>query len=310
MEMLLKRESFCEGCQSDHPPYPCMVFDDEFELVFETHHETLLRSQLNDLHTRIIRELHELPVSSRDYPEWSAGCTYYSRDGFMPGYSAVPKRILFIGRESRWSYPNTLEPKEITSDIIKNTYVRFLQDNTSLFEQRMVSIAAQFLAPERFSSYNDIIWENWSTVRNAVINGEISFAYLELSKFANCNDDPSVDWMLMNQYAKFDATYSFGKKQIELLKPDIIITANLMEEFYESLQVMLGSQLVEFNSDDETMNRNVASVRDPDLLIRKVQSPWDSSRFIPVLDVWHFTARKQNSVYFDPIKDALAKWEL
>lgn len=75
MKMILKRESFCEGCQSDHPPYPCMVFDDEFELVFETHHETLLRSQINDLHTRIIRELHELPVSSRDYPEPSAGCT-------------------------------------------------------------------------------------------------------------------------------------------------------------------------------------------------------------------------------------------
>jgi len=310
MEMILKRESFCEGCQSDHPPYPCMVFDDEFELVFENHHETLLRSQINDLHTRIIRELHELPISSRDYPEWSAGCTYYSRDGFMPGYSAAPKKILFIGRESRWSYPNTLDPKKITSDIVKNTYVRFLQDKTSLFEQRMVSIAAQFLVPDKFTSYENIIWENWTSVRNAVIDGEIAFAYLELSKFANCNDDSSVDWMLMNQYANFDATYSFGKQQIELLKPDIIITANLMKDFSESLQVMLGSHLVEFDSGDDFAKRNSNSIRDPDLLIRKVQSPWDSSRFIPVLDVWHFTARKQNSVYFDPIKNALAKCEL
>jgi hypothetical protein len=310
MEMVLKRESFCEGCQKDRPSFPCMVFDNEFESVFEIHNETVLRSQLNDLHTRIIRELHETPVTSKDFPEQGAGCTYYSRDGFMPGYTKAAKRILFIGRESRWSYPNTLDPKEIISDIIKNTYVRFLQDKTSLFEQRMLSIAAQLLAPNKYSSYNDIIWKNWSSVRNAVISGEIAFAYLELSKFGNCNDDPSVDRELMNQFADFDAIHSFGKQQIELLKPDVIITTNLMGEFYEPLQVMLGSHLVEFYSANEILNRNTTTICEPNLTIRKVQSPWDSSRFVPVLDVWHFTARKQNSDYFDPIKSALTKGEL
>ncbi|HPY45772.1 MAG TPA: hypothetical protein PLD69_02555 [Sphaerochaeta sp.] len=308
--MVLQRHAICEGCQKDFSSYPCMVFDDEFESIFEDQNETLLRSQLNDLHTRIIRELYDVPVTSRDYPEPWSGCAYYTRDGFMPGYSTAPKRILFIARESRWSDPDTLDPKELRSDVIKNTYMRFREDKTRLFERRMVSIAAQFLSLGKFSSYDEMINDNWSSVRNAVKKGEITFAYLELSKFANCNESSSVDWLLMNRYADFDATYSFGKQQIELLKPDIIITTNLMKQFSKSLQVMLGSELVEFDLNNEINKGSSTSRWNPNLTIKKVQAPWDSSQFIPVLDMWHFSARKKHAVFFDSIKNVLIKWNL
>lgn len=296
MGAILKRESFCTGCKKGKTPYPCMVFNEALEEKFRMHGEESFRAKLNDLHTRIIGELYDVLALSRDDTVPSAGCTYYTRDGFMPGYTKVSKRVLFIGRESRWSKPNPLDPENNPSDIIQNTHYRLEADKTFQIERRMIAVAAQILSPGVYFSYDDIVKKNWPFVRQAALNGEISFAYLELSKFSNCNDDSNVDWQLMNQYAEFDAIHLFGKQQIELLQPDIIVTMNMKRYFFHPLQVMLGSN---FTAVDEEITQDIVPS------IWKVKAPWDPSRSIPVLDMWHFSSRKPNNTFFDPIQNAL-----
>jgi hypothetical protein len=297
MNKVLQRENYCSRCRQDAPPYLCMVFDEELEQEFERHGETALRSKLNDLHMRIIGALYDLPVTSRDNPKPSAGCTQYTRDGFMPGYTKAAKRVLFIARESRYSNPYTLDPKESPSDIIKNTYMRFKRNKAFTFETRMLAVAAQLLAPVgTYGSYEEIFHGRWPAMREAVVEGAISFGYLELSKFANTNYYSNIDMKLMNTYAQFDATHEFGRQQIELLKPDIIVTMNLVRYFPDALRVMVGSEVV-------PCDEHAAANRVPALW--SIQAPWDSSLRLPLLDLWHFSARKRKAEYFEPVLRAM-----
>lgn len=282
-----------------------MSLDNDFEKAFALHGETGLRTKTLRLHEDAISSLYDVPVTSHDYPEDYAGCTYYTRDGFMPGYTKMKRKVLFIGKESRWSAPNSLDPMQNASDIIKNTHSRFHQDTTTLFEQRMIAIATLFQTIDRYSSYDELIWENWSEVRKSVTDGTTAFAYLELSKFANCNDTHQVDKKLMNQWKDFDLNHHIGRQQIEMLQPDFIVTLNLIKTFYSSLVAMLDTEIVALEAGDFGKAPEKAPYHDPDLTMMKVRAPWDHSICIPLFDVWHFSAPKANTAFFDPIRRAL-----
>lgn len=149
----------------------------------------------------------------------------FTLDGAFPGYASAFPKILFIGRESRFAPTGD----RISSDLV---WFKTLSSDDGLgsYWRRIISMvymiqAGGKCAPEQLPDARDILAQMKAT-------DNYGFAIMNISKYLNTADDSGTsNFTLINQFLKDSELdkRNFIREEIELLEPDIIITANLWD---------------------------------------------------------------------------------
>ncbi len=215
----------------------------------------------------------------------------FTLDGAFPGYASAFPKILFIGRESRFA-PNG---DRISSDL---AWFKTLSPDDGLgsYWRRIISMvyliqAGGQCAPEQLPDARDILAQMKAT-------GNYGFAIMNISKYLNTADDSGTsNFKLINQFLE-DSDLdrrNFIRDEIELLEPDIIITANLwgckIDKTYLNLVFPprdMSTPIID--------NNNKACL----------QNLRFNGRTIKRLDTYHFsTPGNDQELFYDPIAELL-----
>jgi hypothetical protein len=164
--------------------------------------------------------------------------------------------------------------------------------NRHAFFSRMMYITYGAIQGNCEKPYGDLPWAS-DTAQTFGTPQDISFAFMELSKYSNEGEDANAHYNteLMKQFLEdfcLDNT-RFMRKEIELLNPDIIIKMNLWSCGIEAAliekalgavsQICGGSYLPHATLSMLTMG----------------------SRQIPLIDMYHFSSRKSHKeAFYDP----------
>lgn len=203
------------------------------------------------------------------------------RDGFYPNYTNQKIKILFIGRESIGpggdNYIKVLhECYTKTFKIGRRSLARYS------FHKRMLRIAYGII--HNLMSWEDIPYVNEIGKKFGLSDG-ISFAFMNLSKIANSSDK----WQTCHKRITHSIEMSCKnnrnliKEEIELLSPDIIISANI-GNYLEKILDTGGGDFWE----DSKVNKHTFKIGSKDVL-------W--------MDTYHFSAFKKKDYedFYKPI---------
>jgi hypothetical protein len=235
-----------------------------------------------------VSELDTLQQLSKLFQEWHFSIDKDPNelvfDGFYPYYFSQKTRILFIGRESLgltgFNYIEEL------CYAYWNKKIGRQHINSNFFHKRMIYIAYGInnnMIPWQEIPMADLIVDNF-----AKPNG-LSFAFMNISKTSNENDDWSADWNLINQsFNSSTKQKNFIKEQIKILNPNIIISMNLGEKIYS------------FGDIRELEQRDQISAYELKM----------DEKEILVLNTFHFTAPKKDDVndFYEPICEMVKKY--
>lgn len=195
---------------------------DEQSIVYEKENEK--KSQLDNLMSDwkdVIKTKEQIIFP--DTGTYYDAIEYFYSDGFYPGYFSAKKKILFIGREARYASGNDRVQKDL--EWFKNDSL-----TGSNYWRRLFYIAYGIehdgkISFENIPNANDI---STSMLENKSFN----FAIMNVSKYSNDQEDgATANFQLINQFLK-DSDLdkrNFVREEIEMLDPDIIITANLWD---------------------------------------------------------------------------------
>lgn len=212
----------------------------------------------------------------------------FVRDGFYPGYSAQPIRVLFVGRESLSTWGNYTE----------RMYEMYLanQIGSATLDQYQFHALLFYVAYGFNHGFPD--WENIPPASELAQRMEdpktgVSFGLINLSKFSNWNQtDWSADWNLIEKSIEVarDADGSILTKEIGILDPHVICSMNFaayLEDIAEH------SDLVPFPAELEAVSKNV-----------KLYRMAFAGKTYPVLDMWHFSApgKSWKNDYYEPLR--------
>lgn len=204
-------------------------------------------------------------------------------DGFYPGYLKQNLKLLFIGREGReissFNYISMLYKA------IKNNYIDKRHINQYSFHRRMLYLAYAFQNSEMDFlkvPVADLITPDFGTEK-------VSYAFMNLSKFSNEGEDSSkADWELINKSVELSTSNkNFISKEVELLKPKVIITMNLPDYLHHFGMLTL------FEKKEE---------------VHIYQLEIDKNKYL-LLDTFHFSAVKnEKTFFFDSIVKAINEY--
>lgn len=147
-------------------------------------------------------------------------------DGFYPYYFSKKPRILFVAKESTgmlgFAYTDTL------FDCYRNEKrIGEKNINQYRFHARMMYMAYGILNKES-------TFEEFQSTPPASKIGDtfgtedgVSFAFMNISKSSNKNGTYADEKLIANSYARGK---EFIKREIELLEPDVIISANVTDK--------------------------------------------------------------------------------
>ena len=130
----------------------------------------------------------------KEYPPES----FFANDGFFPGYFEQKRKVLFIGRETRW----------ISGLDFRNTSYEFFEKenvNGNTF-WRNVLYMLYGIQKEGKAAFEEVPYAN-DIAKNMVKTNDFGFAVMQLSKYSNDSDEGAT-------------------RNVE---PDVIITANLWD---------------------------------------------------------------------------------
>ena len=150
---------------------------------------------------------------------------YFGIDGFFPKYLSQKHKVLFIGREARNNSGN---------DSVLGTIDYFMKNNkkinSSTFYRRLLYLTYGIINKGKIA-FEDLPYAN-EIAQNMIITKRFGFALMNISKYSNDRaDGAKADVKLINQFLE-DSNLekrNFILEEIELLQPDIIITANLWD---------------------------------------------------------------------------------
>ncbi len=196
------------------------------ESLFFTHPEDISkRKKLNTLFEQWMEQIRScgdilFPDDGKYYPAES----YFIKDGFYPGYfSGNHSKVLFIGRETRDTASCGLEKDRILCDLgcsFKNA------PNAVSFFRRIFYIYYGILTEGKYP-FCDIPYPD-----KMIEDKLYGFAFMNISKYSNdAENSAAADYDLINKFL-LDSNLekrNFVREEIEILDPDIIITANLWE---------------------------------------------------------------------------------
>lgn len=194
-------------------------------LYFTQQKDICKRKQLKELFNQWIKQIStcddiQFPDDGKKYPTTE----YFVKDGFYPGYfSGKYPKVLFIGRETRGTASFHKSKDRILCDL---EYTFKNSPNKIPFVRRIFYIYYGILTKGKYQ-FCDIPYPV-----EMVKNEQYGFAFMNISKYSNDSErSVAANYNLINQFfTDSDLTKrNFIREEIELLDPDIIITANLWD---------------------------------------------------------------------------------
>ena len=172
-------------------------------------------------------------------------------EGPYPYYFRQPKRILFIGWESRqisgYNYIDLLSYNYRHRKWIGDQHL-----NANKFHSLMLYIT--------YGVVNGFI--DWKDIPDASVIGDtfgtadgVSFAFMNISKLSNEADSRTANWDVINTaYQLSIRDRNFIKDQVAILEPDIVISMGLGDKMDS-----LGERSLIYSSDDVDCYRLVSA---------------------------------------------------
>ena len=206
---------------------------------------------------------------------------YFNSDGFFPGYFSAKQRVLFIGRESRYSSGSD----RITSDLDSFSE---LDANSSSYWRRILYLTYGIKRGGKVK-FADLpsAQEILSEMRKS---NNYGFAIMNISKYSNDRDDGAVaDYSLIDRFledSELDKR-NFVQEEIALLEPHVIITANLWNE--------------------GGIREDLLNLAFPEDKFSDMRAVSDKACFyhfrlgrrtVKLIDLYHFSSRKSDEDYF------------
>lgn len=199
-------------------------------------------------------------------------------DGFYPYYTFQRHKILFIGREAYG---------EAEADYIEEFYNGNMK---GIFHNRILYIAFGILAKK----YREKDWKEMPSADeiygNFAKEDGISYAFMNISKLSNESGNSKIDLPQLNRFLDLPETVKFIEKEIVILSPDIIISANL-------------GDIGVLGRFEGKLSEN-ESGHTPDVHLYTFSG--EEGRKVPWIDGWHFSARNKPTFesFYSPICNA------
>lgn len=216
---------------------------------------------------------------------------YFCADGFFPGHFDAKQKVLFIGREGRYTNP---ERDRVTGDL-----EWFKKGNPNVVSYwRRIFYMLYGIKTKGKKVYKDIP-NAYDILAEMVEKNNYGFAIMNISKYVNESENGDVaDYTLINRFlADSDLDKrNFIREEIELLEPDIIITANLWEGKIDENYLDKVFPKSDFANDKFSKNNSAAYY---DFKLGK--------RTIKFIDLYHFSARGKNDkdCFYTPVMKLL-----
>jgi len=104
--------------------------------------------------------------------------------------------------------------------------------NSHAFHRRLLRLSSAL--QKNIQSFDEI--PTASSLTPIFGTNELSFAFMNISKFSNPSDSYPSDYELINKSVEMStSSLNFLAEEISLLKPDLIITMNV-EDYFETLE--------------------------------------------------------------------------
>jgi hypothetical protein len=213
---------------------------------------------------------------------------YFYYDGFFPNYYNQELKTLFIAREARYCSGE---------DFIENSLNYFKSDakiNDSIFWRRIFYMLYGIRTKGQYK-FDDIPYP-YDFIKEIDKINNYGFALMNISKYSNDRDDggKKADVTLMNQFLE-DSNLNkrnYFKEELEILDPDIIITANLWDG-------KIKEEYINICFNEMTSLKHIegkASLFSMEL----------NNKEIKVIDLYHFSMPgSDKEYYYDPVIDLL-----
>lgn len=262
---------------------------DEAEKLFTSKVEIQKRKELVNLFTdwkEVISKSKK--IKFKDDNKYYNAIDYFNCDGFWPGYFSSSQKVLFIGRESRYSSGND----RIITDIegFANN-----SPTSSSYWRRIFYIAYgiktkgkyEFSAlPSAAEILNEMIKEN-----------NFNFAQMNISKYSNdSKNGATADYSLINQFLTDSklTKRNFIEEEIVLLDPDVIITANLWSGKINMQEMS--------NIFPDRNFEVIKNITDKAVLFNLRLR----NKIIKLIDLYHFSSiRNDQDFFYDPVMNLL-----
>jgi len=192
--------------------------NDEIEKLFEGI-EIEKRKQINALMSDWRSEIASKDRS--EYFEKEDPLSYFVSDGFFPGYYNQKIKVLFINRETRYM----TDEGDYIECLIKYFKTNFLQR----IHRRLLYII-QGIKNNGKLKFEEVKMKKYIDIAKEMVHtNDYGFAYMNISKYSNCLDDPKADYVLINKFLEHSnlGNRNYFREELEILNPDIIITGNL-----------------------------------------------------------------------------------
>ncbi len=214
---------------------------------------------------------------------------FFAYDGFFPGYFEQKRKVLFIGRETRW----------ITGLDFRNTSYEFFENenvNGSTF-WRNVLYMLYGIQKEGRVAFEEVPCAN-DIAKNMVKTNDFGFAVMQLSKYSNDSDEGATrNVEMMNRFledSELDKR-NFFLEELKLLEPDVIITANLWDCGVKEEYLELCFPSENFGS-WKKYGQNVADYADFTL----------NGKTAKFINTYHFSSRKPSyECFYEPVMNIL-----
>lgn len=262
---------------------------DEAEKLFTIESDLIKRKELFNLFSdwkEVIR--HSKRIKFRDDKKNYNAIDYFNSDGFLPGYFSSSTKIVFIGRESRYSSGNDRVKSDIdglTTNFSASSsywrrilYLAYGIKNEGNFEFSSLPTAGEIL-------------------KEMIKMNNFNFALMNISKYSNdSRSGANADFSLINQFLNDSklTERNFIEEEIILLDPEIIITANLWSGKISKQELNLVFPENSFKFINEFTDKAV-------LFNYKL-----GNKIVKLIDLYHFSARgNDQELFYDPVMSLL-----
>lgn len=268
------------------------IMRDEDRLYFQECEEQK-NHELDSLFDDWIKQLekNETPIHNGNYKKTSpSDC--FAKDGFFPGYFNQKKRVCFIGRETRF-----IGGKDFRETTIDDYFNRF--ENKNNWWRHILYIVYGIkndgkLAYENIPSADEILAEMKK-------EENYGFAVINISKYSN---DDETSWQtnkdLVHRFLEdsdLEKT-NFFERELQILDPDVIITANLWDGTIDTKYLNLCLPNKDF-SPTKTISHDKEKVAEYGKYSLNGKS-------IDFIDLYHFAAVKSDKYcFYNPVMKTL-----
>lgn len=216
---------------------------------------------------------------------------YFAADGFFPGYFEQKTKVLFVGRESRWL--SLLSSDSIVANI---NFFKTQNVNSNAFWRNCLYMLYG-IQHEGKIPYSEVPYAD-EIAKKMVATNEFGFALMNISKYTNNSDEGGTrNIELMNRFLEDSELEkrNFFQEELELLEPDIIITANLWDCGVKDEYLAQCFPSEKFKN-WETYGQNTANYGDFEL----------NGKTARLINTYHFSSRKATEEFFyEPLMNIL-----